>query len=197
MTGDEAMTAYARGDASAFSAVYDAVAPKLEAYLLSRARDRSLVEDLMQQTFLQMHACRGSFIPGAAVLPWACTIGLHLWIDVRKKHGREEPRDLTEERHEDALLSREPNAEDLLASREMASQISDAYASLTPLQRAAFQLRHEGHSVLGTAQALNTSSMGIKLRVRRALVTLRSAVTSGRSTPPRKPPINTLKGSSR
>ena len=35
----------------------------------------------MQQTLLQMHRARGSFIPGAAVMPWAFAIARRLIID--------------------------------------------------------------------------------------------------------------------
>ena len=39
----------------------------------------------MQQTFLQMHRARGSFIPGAPVMPWALAIAKRLMIDSARR----------------------------------------------------------------------------------------------------------------
>ena len=60
---DEAMSRYAQGDDTAFGAVYDAVAPRLEAYLRRHLGEPALVEDIIQHTFLQMHDKRGHFSP--------------------------------------------------------------------------------------------------------------------------------------
>ena len=45
------MSRYCAGDASAFRALYQEVAPRLLGYLVRLARDRTLAEDLLQQTF--------------------------------------------------------------------------------------------------------------------------------------------------
>src|SRR5690348_4281829 len=62
---DEAMDRYARGDDSAFAEVYDRLAPRLFGFLLRYTRDHAKVEDVVQQTMLQMHKNRGRFMPGA------------------------------------------------------------------------------------------------------------------------------------
>jgi RNA polymerase sigma-70 factor, ECF subfamily len=71
---DAAMERYARGDEAAFADVYDAIAPRLLDFLRKATRDPFAAEDLMQQTLLHMHRARGSFIPGAPVMPWARAI---------------------------------------------------------------------------------------------------------------------------
>src|SRR5581483_3716560 len=75
---DEAMARYAQGDAAAFDAVYEGVAPRLEGYLRRHVRGTTRVEDIIQQTFLQMHAARGTFNAGADVFPWALAIARRL-----------------------------------------------------------------------------------------------------------------------
>lgn len=75
---DEAMSRYAQGDATAFDAVYDAVAPQLARSLRRRVRDEARLEDIIQQTFLQMHHARGNFVIGAQVMPWAFAIARRL-----------------------------------------------------------------------------------------------------------------------
>ena len=75
---DEAMDRYACGSDEAFDALYDSLAPRLHAFLSRRARDAETTEDLVQQTFLQMHRARGTFLPGAEVLPWSFAIARRL-----------------------------------------------------------------------------------------------------------------------
>jgi len=175
---DAAMAAYAKGETAAFAEVYDDVAPRLEAFLLGRSRDRALIEDVVQQTFLQIHAARGSFIPGAAVAPWAVSIAWHLFLDLRRKRGREEMWDPQDEEAGAVALSGEPDGEAWVAGRELGDELGRAYASLTPPQRQAFDLRAAGHSISGAARVLNTTPTGIKLRVHRALSVMRQALVA-------------------
>src|SRR5215470_9959828 len=83
---DAAMERYADGDAAAFAIVYDALAPRLLGLL--RRQAPQYAEDLVQQTFFQMHLARGTFVRGAQVRPWAFAIARRLLIDRirRRKH---------------------------------------------------------------------------------------------------------------
>src|SRR5258705_9122288 len=78
---DTAMERYANGNDAAFAELYDTIAPRLLGFLRKATRDDSASEDLMQQTFLQIHQARGSFIAGAPVMPWALAIAKRLMID--------------------------------------------------------------------------------------------------------------------
>jgi DNA-directed RNA polymerase specialized sigma24 family protein len=49
------MTAYQAGSMAAFEALYAARASPLLAYLTTLARDRGRAQDLLQETFLQIH----------------------------------------------------------------------------------------------------------------------------------------------
>ena len=67
---DQLMTAYARGDDRQFDALYEGVSARLESFLRRRGvRDQSRVDDIVQQTFMLIHAARGHFVvawgPGA------------------------------------------------------------------------------------------------------------------------------------
>ena len=70
---DLAMERYARGDEAAFGELYDAIAPRLYAFLLRQTRSEAAAKDVLQQTMLKIHLARGSF-EEAAVLPWAYAI---------------------------------------------------------------------------------------------------------------------------
>ncbi len=82
-----AMDRYACGDDAAFDELYDLLAPRLNVFLCRRVRDEALAEDLVQQTFLQMHAARRHFSQGAEVMPWAFAIARRLLIDSVRRVG--------------------------------------------------------------------------------------------------------------
>src|SRR5215468_8274281 len=124
---DAAMERYARGDAAAFADVYDAIAPRLLDLLRKATRDPSAAEDLMQQTLLHMHRARGSFIPGAPVMPWACAIARRLVSDSARRR-RLERRLFSETPADDDRMTYDtaaatPAADDLLHTRRLARRL--------------------------------------------------------------------------
>jgi RNA polymerase sigma-70 factor (ECF subfamily) len=190
MNVDGAMADYARGDAKAFAIVYDGVAPRLEGYLRKRVRDQARVEDLIQQTFLQMHTSRGSFIPGAEVLPWAFAIAKNLMIDWGRKTRREESRDLTDETdsYGRVLASGVADGEQIVQARETGERISARFDKLSEEQRDAVELRAGGSSCAEAASALKTTSRGVRLRIHRAMLALRAVLTDDGEPPGGLPP---------
>ena len=86
---DRAMNQYADGDATAFGALYDELAPRLYRYATRQTRSRSASEDVVQQAFLPIHCARDRFVRGAAVLGWAYAITRRLLVDVTRRQGRE------------------------------------------------------------------------------------------------------------
>jgi RNA polymerase sigma-70 factor (ECF subfamily) len=174
---DEAMGRYAQGDQSAFDVVYEAVAPRLEGYLRRQLREKSRVEDIIQQTFLQMHRARGTFIPGADVMPWAFAIARRLMIDAARKRQHDEPIDVDVDEVAIEMTRIVASGQDLLEAQEARERLSAAYAGLSEPQRAAFDLvKSEGLSHAEAASILGTTVTGIKLRVHRAYLALRAAI---------------------
>src|SRR4030095_9124433 len=149
---DAAMERYARGDATAFADVYDAIAPRLLEFLRRATRDASAAEDLMQQTLLHMHRARGSFIPGAPVMPWACAIARRLVTDSARRR-RVERRVFSETPADDARMMYAPTApaaaaDDLLHTQRLAWRMQQRIDALPELQRNAYWLlRQEGLSL--------------------------------------------------
>src|SRR4051794_32136378 len=86
---NEAMDRYADGDAAVFPVLYDALAPRLEAFVRRRTRHPSRVDDLVQQTFERIHRARGTFIRGSDVLSWAFKIARNLCLDAGAQGWRE------------------------------------------------------------------------------------------------------------
>jgi RNA polymerase sigma-70 factor (ECF subfamily) len=181
MNGDEAMAAYANGNARAFEIVYEAVAPRLQGYLRKHLREEARVDDIIQQTFLQMHVARASFIPGAEVLPWAFAIAKRLMIDWQRKTRRERPLEFTdgEDGQGRPLASGAATAEEVAVARQTGQRMVAAMAELSEPQRQALNLRQQGMSCADAASRLNTTPTGFKLRIHRALQTLRAALRDG------------------
>jgi RNA polymerase sigma-70 factor (ECF subfamily) len=170
------MARYASGEREAFTEVYDAVAPRLFAYLLARTRSVPLAEDLLQQTLFQMHRAHGTFISGSPVMPWAFAIAKRLVIDEQRRAQRSV---LSTARDIEAGVA-EPapsELEGIMAAKQIAGRLQERLGRLPGSQRAAFELmRFEGLSHSEAAQTLGITVSALKLRAHRAYVALRSIV---------------------
>jgi RNA polymerase sigma-70 factor (ECF subfamily) len=170
-----AMERYAHGDESAFANVYDAVAPRVHAYLIRQTRDRVMADDLLQQTLLQIHRKRGTYVAGLPVLPWAFAIARRLYIDEcrrRKSDALWSARDVGED---DRLAWALPDDE--FAARETARLVEAELARMPCNQRAAFELlKVDGLSHQEAAQALGTTVSAVKLRAFRAYSAIRAVL---------------------
>jgi RNA polymerase sigma-70 factor (ECF subfamily) len=170
------MARYAAGDGDAFAAVYDAVRPRLYAYLLRCTGDVNTTADLLQQTFLHVHRARGQFTPGADVFPWVLGIARHLVIDLARTPNRQLV--LTSETTLAERPGREAAADELVHARELAARLAVHVKRLPAQQRRAFQLIKMQNVSMSEAAAILKISVGaVKQRLYRAQETLRSLVT--------------------
>lgn len=94
----ELMGAYQSGRFEAFDDLYSSIAPPLRRYLLSHARDAAKADDLLQETFLQLHRARHTYDAKFPVMPWAMAIARHVWLMDRRALSRRPwaPDDVTE-----------------------------------------------------------------------------------------------------
>jgi RNA polymerase sigma-70 factor (ECF subfamily) len=182
---DRAMDRYADGDETGFHTLYDELAPRLYRYALSQTHSRQASEDVVQQTFLQIHLARERFVRGAAVLTWAYAIARRLLIDASRRRGHEELLG-------DGVLDvEEPStrlaADDAMAQREEELEARQGLERLPPALREAFQLvKLEGLSVAQTAEVLGITPGMVKIRTFRARVALKRGLA--RRSPEREPP---------
>jgi RNA polymerase sigma-70 factor (ECF subfamily) len=174
---DAAMERYAQGDDLAFEAVYDALAARLRRYVRRHVPDAARCDELLQETFLRMHRARGTFLAGAAVLPWAFAIARRLVLD-ESRRSRRTPAVVHEDDTPASDLPRSGDTpEQLFEAREAARRLTDALARLPESQRAAFGfLKQEGLTVAEAAAALGVTVMAVKLRAHRAYEALRIAL---------------------
>jgi len=175
-TLNAAMDRYARGDAVAFSDVYDLLAPRLYAFFVRQTRSVSRAEDLVQQTLLQMHCARETYVTGADVVPWAFAIGRRLVIDGYRRSKREVLGD-DEASRQDDRISTEPRPDEVVEAKEAARRMDAVLASLPEAQRTAFELiKHDGLSLAEAAQVLGTTINAVKLRAHRTYEALRATL---------------------
>ncbi len=179
---DEAMARYAAGDDSAFTDVYDQVAPAVRKVALRVLRDAALADDVVQHTLLNIHRKRGSFMPGAEVLPWARTIARRVALDLLR--GR-----MRDRRLQGAELLRPRQAvdrpDDEVVAHETAACLQLALAALPVSQRSVVALRGRGLSLAQVGESLSISVAAVKQRLARAAESLRAALAlSWRSPEP-------------
>jgi RNA polymerase sigma-70 factor (ECF subfamily) len=190
---DRAMDRYADGDEAAFGTLYDELAPRLYRYALLQTHSRPASEDVVQQTFLQIHRARDRFVRGAAVMTWAYAIARHLIIDESRRRGHEELSD-------DGVFdvekrSTELSADDALAQKEQELEARRDLEHLPPALRESFQLvKLEGLSVAQAAEVLGITPGMVKIRTHRARVALERAALArgprdGRPAPPAGPAV--------
>jgi len=94
----ELMREYQSGRFEAFDELYALLAPVVRRYLLSHARDAARADDLVQETFLQLHRARHTYDSAYAVTPWAMAIARHVRLMDRRTQSRRPwaPEDVTE-----------------------------------------------------------------------------------------------------
>ena len=171
-----AMDRYANGDDSAFGELYDRLAPRLLGFLYRQTGDRARAEDLVQQTFLQMHCARETYVTGADVLPWAFAIARRLAIDAYRRGKRE----VLDGDLDLAPLVSDLVPEDALRSKQAAERVQQTLESLPDGQRVAFELiKLDGLSVAQAAEALGITVTAVKLRAHRTYEALRGALREG------------------
>ena len=171
------MERYAAGDDAAFGALYDALAARLHGYIRRHVPDRQACDDLLQETFLRMHRARGTFVTGAAVLPWAFAIVRRLVIDQAGRARRSPPvvGDVDPEPMTPVAGSDRP--EQAFEARQLARRLAGALAQLPASQRTAFELlKQDGLTLAEAAAVLGTTTTAVKLRAHRAYESLRAAL---------------------
>ena len=181
----ELMQRYCEGDEAAFRDLYAAVAPKVTAYLagLARAYDRSVVEDLLQQTFLKLHNARALYVRGANPLPWIYTIAHRTFLDHTRQRRRSPIRYA---RRDEMLPEIATDVHGRIVDNEPSRWIDEAahaalleaMESLSEPQRLALvTTKLQERSMAEAASILGTTEGALKVRAHRAYNTLRSILT--------------------
>jgi len=164
------MQAYLDGEIEAFDALYAAFAGRLRGYLLQQCRDASLADDLLQETFMQMHRSRRTYQPGRPVTPWVYAIARNVYLMKRRSAGRRA-------RFEETLAA---DARSSDGSRDALDTIAEGAAVRRALrgvpadQRQALLMHHvEGWSFVEIAERLGIRVNAAKTRAFRGVRKMR------------------------
>ena len=159
----ELMIAYQAGDLGAFERLYAILAGEVTRYFSRLHRDRSVVHDLVQDLFLEVHRSRRTYTAPLPVRPWI--FGIARNVSARNRRAlRLEP----ESADVDPAIS--PSDADAL-------DIENALTALPASTREPWLLHHLfGFSFDSIAARLGITVMAAKLRSSRATRALRLAL---------------------
>jgi RNA polymerase sigma-70 factor, ECF subfamily len=173
------------GDEDAFAALVQQHSHRIFQLAYRMTRNEQDAEDIVQESFLRAYRQLGHFQAKADFGTWLYRITANCAIDImRTRHQR--MKKVSEPIDEAAapLTSEVPGPERLAAGAEMSSLIDGALGDLTPVERAAFTLRHhEGRSIEEICGVLNLGKSAAKHAVFRAVKKLRTVLAplSGRA----------------
>lgn len=171
-TDEALMEAWAGGDSAAMRELVSRFSPRLERYFgRMAAADRA---DLLQQTFLKVHAARRTYRPGASFKAWLFTIASRCKIDAFRRRQRELGGGVDVEELADAGHAQD----ELLWQRQLAALRGDAVEALPLRQRDVLHLHYtEGLSFKEIADVWQVSENAVKQCAFRAYTALRAALS--------------------
>lgn len=166
---------YQAGSLEAFDALYEALERELRRFFRAQTRDAQRVDDLLQETFLQIHRSRANYLPGRPVRPWVYAIAKRVFLmHLRTVRRREMPEAARLSDLPEAAAPIHPNA------TVIRTEIADAVARVTGERRQAFLLHHWwGLSFRQIAAQLGIQPSAAKIRSSRAAGHLRQLLHSG------------------
>ncbi len=171
-TDEELMQAFASGDSPAFGELFARWAPALVRVAQRQLGTRADAEDVVQQTFLQLHRARRDFKPGMKLRPWLFTIALNLCRDLQRYRGRRHETPV-----EDVVLVAETPAVSAREAAELQARVRLALGQLSAEQRAVIELHWFEELPFGEIATIVGASAGaVRVRAHRGYEALRKTL---------------------
>lgn len=168
-----------RGDEDAFRVLVEQHSRSVFRLAYRMTGNEQDAEDVVQESFLRAYKQLGRFESRANFGTWIYRITANCCVDLmrarqaRHDQSRGESLDAAEQMPSD----HKPDPERLAESGEIDRQVRNALAMLSPLERAAFTLRHyEGRSIDEISSTLGLRTSAAKHSVFRAVKKLRAAL---------------------
>jgi RNA polymerase sigma-70 factor, ECF subfamily len=185
-----------QGDSDAFRALVERHSRSVFRLAFRMTGNEQDAEDVVQESFLRAYRQLGRFEARANFGTWLYRIVANCSVDLmRARHARhDQVRGEPIETAAGVSAADAPNPERLAESAEIDRQVQAALGALSPLERAAFTLRHyEGRSIdeissmlgLGTSAAKHSVFRAVK-KLRVALQPLRRAARGGHDLSPQE-----------
>ncbi len=165
---EELMAAYVGGEANAFGELFERYAPMLLRIMRRQIRNQDDAQELVQQTFLQLHRARNDFQQGRRLRPWLMTIAYNLKREYFRRRMR----------RPEAPLEYEPPASerggDPLERQDEAKRVRAALETLPAGQRDVILMHwFDEMSFPDVAEVLGLSVSAVKVRAHRGYKVLR------------------------
>jgi RNA polymerase sigma-70 factor (ECF subfamily) len=179
-TEGAAVLARARqGDSEAFRALVEQHSRSVFRLAYRMTRNEQDAEDVVQESFLRAYRQLGRFESRANFGTWLYRIVANCSVDLmRSKQARhDQVRGESLDAAAEMPASDIPGPERLARSAEVDRRVREALGGLSPLERAAFTLRHyEGRSIDEISKTLGLGTSAAKHSVFRAVKKLRIAL---------------------
>ena len=175
MERDDERTLVARlraGETGAFDDVYEQYRPRVFAFLLRMTRNRTLAEDLLDETWLRLVVHAPRLLPDTSLGPWLFTVARNLYWNYRRDSR-------VEEASAPDLLTLWPSPApwpspfDLAAAGELERRVEVALSRLSPRYREVVLLvAHEGLTPGEASVVCGISPEAVRQRLSRARAVL-------------------------
>lgn len=138
-TDAELFARYAAGEEAAFREIINRYKTGLYAFLRHFLNQQDLIEDVFQETFLQLFTSRGTFDPKRPLRPWLFTIAANKAKDALRKQQRTgaatigtiaDSQEMSFDEVLDTLSSDETMPYDELETNEASSQVRQVIANM-------------------------------------------------------------------
>ncbi|KQY62619.1 MULTISPECIES: ECF RNA polymerase sigma factor SigK [unclassified Nocardioides] len=166
----------ARGDESAFSALYDATAARVHGLVLRVVRDPAQAEEVTQETYLEVWRTSARFdADRGSALSWLMTIAHRRAVDRVRSAEAAHRRD--NNYHDQSETVPHDSTAEAAATALEATRVRRAMQSLTEIQREALELAFfGGYTHTEVASMLDVPIGTAKTRIRDGLIRLRDAL---------------------
>ena len=166
----------ARGDQTAFAAVYDATAARVHGLVLRVIRDPAQAEEVTQETFLEAWRIASRFDPDrGSALSWLLTLAHRRAVDRVRSAEAASRRDATY--HDQNITVAHDSTAEAATTAIETQRVRQAMRTLTDVQREAIELAYFGgytHTEVATMLDLPVGTA--KTRIRDGLIRLRDSL---------------------
>jgi RNA polymerase sigma-70 factor (ECF subfamily) len=171
----------ASGDMDAFRALVEQHSRYLFGVVFRLVRNTADAQDVVQNTWLKVHAQLGRFEARSEVRTWLTRIAVNCAIDFLRSSKRREaaydPADLDDHAANINAFTPQPGADRLVLASEIEARVGQTMSCLTAVERAAFMLRHvEGMSISEIGSELGLKTSATKHCIFRAVRKMRAAL---------------------
>ncbi len=159
------------GDREAYRRLLEAITPYVRALVARQVRNRSDLEDTVQDVLLTVHAVRHTYDPARPFGPWLAAIANRRIVDGLRRRGRIGSHEAELDPEQETFWPSTANFQEEAAD---ARAVRDAIERLPAGQREAVRmLKLEEMSLKEAAAASGMSVAALKVATHRALKTLR------------------------